>query len=98
LAKKAGTDTTVIALSTFLYAMVKYPEFQRKAQEELDRVVGSDQLPDFGDRESLPYVMAIMYEVLRSVIEEQVYNLLFIARYIIRWQPVNPTSKSRFVK
>ncbi|KAE9394854.1 cytochrome P450 [Gymnopus androsaceus JB14] len=61
----AGTDTTVSALTTFFLAMVKYPEYQKKAQQELDRVVGSDRLPDFGDKSSLPYIQAIVNEILR---------------------------------
>ena len=45
--------------------MTAYPEVQRKAQEEIDRVVGSDRLPNIRDREDLPYVNAIAKEVLR---------------------------------
>ncbi|KIK66610.1 hypothetical protein GYMLUDRAFT_157089 [Collybiopsis luxurians FD-317 M1] len=62
---QAGTDTTVTALTSFFLAMVKYPEYQKKVQEELDRVVGNDRLPDFRDRDSLPYVQAVVNEVLR---------------------------------
>ena len=40
---------------TFVMAMILYPDVQKKAQEEIDRVVGSDRLPDFQDRKSLPY-------------------------------------------
>ena len=47
--------------------MVKYPEAQRRAQEEIDRVVGPDRLPDFKDREYLPYIDAIFKECLRYV-------------------------------
>ena len=42
-----------------------YPEAQRKAQEELDLAVGQERLPDFEDRESLPYIQAIILESLR---------------------------------
>ena len=35
------------------------------AQEELDRVVGENRLPSFQDRENLPYVNALIKEVLR---------------------------------
>jgi cytochrome P450 len=42
-----------------------YPEAQRKAQEEIDLVVGTDRLPGFKDREKLPFVDAIFKEVLR---------------------------------
>jgi Cytochrome P450 len=45
--------------------MVLYPEAQRKAQEEIDAVLGTDRLPDFGDEASLPYVSALCTEVQR---------------------------------
>lgn len=45
--------------------MMVFPEVQRKAQEEIDRVVGSDRLPGFEDREDLPYIDALVKEVLR---------------------------------
>ncbi|PSS35616.1 hypothetical protein PHLCEN_2v1439 [Hermanssonia centrifuga] len=46
-------------------AMTLFPDAQRKAQEEIDAVVGSDRLPGYADRESLPYVGALVQEVLR---------------------------------
>ena len=45
--------------------MVQYPEVQRKAQVEIDRVIGSTRLPDFNDRPALPYLEAIYREVMR---------------------------------
>ncbi|KAI0258888.1 cytochrome P450 [Gloeopeniophorella convolvens] len=60
-----GADTTVSALLTFMLAMLKYPEVQRKAQLEIDRVVGTSRLPDFIDRDALPYVAAVLKETLR---------------------------------
>jgi hypothetical protein len=45
--------------------MVLYPEVQRKAQAEIDAVVGKDRLPDFSDRPLLPYVSAVCEEALR---------------------------------
>jgi cytochrome P450 len=45
--------------------MILYPEVQRKAQAELDSVIGMSQLPSFEDRESLPYVNDLCKEVLR---------------------------------
>ena len=41
------------------------PGVQAKAQNEIGRVVGIDRLPDFSDRETMPYVEAIYREVLR---------------------------------
>lgn len=39
----------------------------RKAQEELDRIVGNDRLPDLSDEEDLPYISALIKELLRWV-------------------------------
>lgn len=50
---------------TFIYLMAVNPEVQRKAQAEIDQIVGADRLPDLGDRESLPYVEAIYREIMR---------------------------------
>jgi hypothetical protein len=56
---------TVSAIYSFFLAMTLHPEVQRKAQEEIDRVVGNDRLPSFADRQQLPYVDAIAKEVFR---------------------------------
>uniref|UniRef100_A0A0W0F4A8 Cytochrome P450 n=1 Tax=Moniliophthora roreri TaxID=221103 RepID=A0A0W0F4A8_MONRR len=61
----AGSDTTVAALCSFIYAMTLSPEIQRKAQEELDSVIPPGRLPAFDDEKSLPYVTAIVWEALR---------------------------------
>ena len=45
--------------------MALHPEVQRKAQAELDEVVGKERLPDFDDLDSLPYVQAVLKELLR---------------------------------
>lgn len=45
--------------------MSLYPEVQRKAQNELDRVVGSKRLPDFDDHDNLIYIQAIVLETMR---------------------------------
>jgi len=45
--------------------MLLNPKVQKKAQEELDRVIGKGRLPDFSDREDLPYISAVVREVLR---------------------------------
>ncbi|KAJ7114001.1 cytochrome P450 [Mycena epipterygia] len=60
-----GADTTVSALGTFFLAMLANPEAQKKAQMEIDSVVGNGHLPDFDDQDSLPYVAALVKEVLR---------------------------------
>jgi cytochrome P450 len=60
-----GADTTVAAHLTFFLAMVLHPDAQRKAQMEIDNVVGVDRLPNFGDEMSLPYVSALVKVVMR---------------------------------
>ncbi|KAI6165786.1 cytochrome P450 [Pisolithus thermaeus] len=60
-----GAETTSSALFIFLLAMVLFPETQAKAQEEIDRVIGNDRLPEFKDRQNLPYVEAVFLEILR---------------------------------
>lgn len=61
----AGADTSVSTLTSFFLAMSICPEVQKKAQEEIDIVVGRSRLPTFGDRKDLPYVEAIVKEMLR---------------------------------
>lgn len=45
--------------------MILYPEVMKKAQEELDQVVGRNRLPEYSDRASLPYINAVLKEVFR---------------------------------
>lgn len=61
----AGAETTVAALFVFLLAMVLHPEVMHKAQAEIDSVIGRERLPGFADKERLPYVSAIVKEILR---------------------------------
>lgn len=48
-----------------MLAMLKFPEIQRRAQQEVDSVVGPDRLPEFLEIEKLPFVSAVLKEVLR---------------------------------
>lgn len=58
----AGSETTATALHWFFKAVVLYPDFIKSAQEELDRVVGRDRLPNWEDRPNLPYIKAVVEE------------------------------------
>lgn len=53
-----------VVQTTFL-AMSLYPDVLKRAQAELDAVVGPSRLPDWDDQESLPYVNAVIKESLR---------------------------------
>jgi cytochrome P450 len=61
----AGFETTSTTLMWWTHAMVAFPEAQRRAQAELDAVVGRERLPTYADAPRLPYVRAIIKEVLR---------------------------------
>jgi len=52
-------------LESFVLAMMAYPEIQRTAQQEIDGITDRKRLPDFADRESLPYLNALFLELLR---------------------------------
>ena len=52
-------------MRAFFLAMALYPETQVKAQAELDAIIGTERLPEFSGRPSLPYVNALVKELLR---------------------------------
>ncbi|KAH9965977.1 cytochrome P450 [Russula dissimulans] len=60
-----GSDTTAVMVSWWMLAMLTYPETQARAQAELDAVVGRARLPTFADYPFLPYIRAMVQEILR---------------------------------
>ncbi|KAJ7019331.1 cytochrome P450 [Mycena alexandri] len=87
----AAMETTLSALRAFIHMMVLHPDIQEKAQAELDAVVGDKRLPNFDDRESLPYIDALYREIMRlhgpaplgvphSSSEDDVFNGFFIPK------------------
>jgi Cytochrome P450 len=52
-------------VQTLFLAMALYPDMQKKAQAEIDTVVGPNRLPDFHDRHLMSYINAILKETLR---------------------------------
>ncbi|KAK0200113.1 cytochrome P450 [Desarmillaria ectypa] len=61
----ASGDTTITTVMHFILAMILHPEVLEKARQEIDSVVGTERLPTFADRASLPYVDAILKETWR---------------------------------
>lgn len=47
--------------------MLHYPEVMKKAQVELDQVLGSDTPPEFEHLDQLTYTVALVKEVFRQV-------------------------------
>ncbi|KAH9887564.1 cytochrome P450 [Cubamyces lactineus] len=88
----AGIETTAGTLCILFLAMLHLPAAMRKAQAELDEVVGPDRLPAFEDRERLPYLKALINETLRwrpiavlggtphAVTADDEYNGMFIPK------------------
>jgi cytochrome P450 len=71
--------------------MMAHPEFQNRAQAELDEVVGRSRPPNFSDAPNLPYIQALIKEVLRwrpslplavphSTTEDDWYEGMFIPK------------------
>ncbi|KAH8725498.1 cytochrome P450 [Phaeosphaeriaceae sp. PMI808] len=61
----AGSDTTASTLCTAFLALVMHPEALQAAHLELDTVVGLSHTPTFDDEKDLPYLCALVKEVLR---------------------------------
>ncbi|GLA17049.1 hypothetical protein AnigIFM62618_004161 [Aspergillus niger] len=63
--QQAGFDATLTILRLVIKTVVLHPHCLREAQQELDRVVGPDRLPSFGDIPQLSYINAILNEAMR---------------------------------
>ncbi|KIJ57218.1 hypothetical protein M422DRAFT_148860 [Sphaerobolus stellatus SS14] len=86
----AGSDTTVAVIHALILQLILRPDIQKRAQLELDSVVGSPDSPEFRlptweDRPRTPYLQALIKEILRwnpasgtgvphSVMEDDVYR------------------------
>lgn len=56
---------SISTLLSFFLLLMKHPEAQARAQQEIDEVIGCERLPDYSDRGKLPFVNSIMKEVIR---------------------------------
>ncbi|KAJ7605461.1 cytochrome P450 [Mycena polygramma] len=66
VAYAAGADTTFSVLVSFVLYMTLHPEVQRRIQQEID-ACAMDRLPTFADRPQLPFMEAVLVEVMRSI-------------------------------
>ncbi|XVF52691.1 hypothetical protein PTKIN_Ptkin05aG0038800 [Pterospermum kingtungense] len=60
-----GSDTSSNSIEFTLAEVINKPEVMRKAQQELDEVVGKDNIVEESHIYKLPYLLAIMKESLR---------------------------------
>lgn len=105
---EAGSETTGTTLNNFLLCMVLHPEAVKHAQEEIDMVIGPSRLPTWEDEKNLPYVRALVKEVLRwrpvnkfgmphATKEDDWYEGYFIPRgsmVMLNWWYVDTTAAS----
>ena len=74
-----------------MVCIIRDPIIQARVQAELDMVVGKDRLPNFGDREKLPYLQCVITEAIRiaattpvgvphRLMEDDEYNGYFIPK------------------
>ena len=56
---------TASSITSLFQVLVLFPQVQRRAQAELDLVIGRDRLPTLDDRPRLPYVEALRKELMR---------------------------------
>ncbi|KAJ7701790.1 cytochrome P450 [Mycena rosella] len=60
-----GAHTTTAAITSFFLLMSLHPAVQARAQAEVEAVVGRGRLAAAEDQKALPYVTAVLKEVLR---------------------------------
>ncbi|XP_071976551.1 cytochrome P450 2K6-like isoform X2 [Engystomops pustulosus] len=61
----AGTETTSTTIRWGILLMMKYPEIQKKVQDEIKTHIKPGQLPTIEDRRKMPYTDAVVHEVQR---------------------------------
>uniref|UniRef100_A0A0K0EZ52 Cytochrome P450 18a1 (inferred by orthology to a D. melanogaster protein) n=1 Tax=Strongyloides venezuelensis TaxID=75913 RepID=A0A0K0EZ52_STRVS len=58
----AGVGTTSVTLRWFILFVMKHIDIQKKLQDEIDEVIGSDQLVQLSDKIKMPYMNAFITE------------------------------------
>ena len=62
---EGGSETPACMILTFIGAMTKWPEIQKRAHAEIDSCIGEDRTPTWADYARLPYIAAITKECSR---------------------------------
>ena len=62
--------------------MVLYPEAKKRAQEEIEAVIGNERLPTMDDKTSLPYTECLLKEIYRYVSHTANASLIISTSFI----------------
>ncbi|CRG92366.1 Vitamin D 25-hydroxylase [Talaromyces islandicus] len=62
---EGGSETPAALIISFIQAMTKWTEVQKKAQQEIDSLIGEDRTPTWEDYGRLSYVAALVKECVR---------------------------------
>jgi cytochrome P450 len=62
---EGGSDTSACVIIDFIQAMTKWNHVLKRAQQEIDSVVGEDRTPVWSDYARLPYTATIVKETQR---------------------------------
>lgn len=65
---EAGTDTSATYLKSLILLLCAFPNVAKVAQDALDSVVGDARLPILDDLKELPYILALIKEVVHCVV------------------------------
>ncbi|KAG7620180.1 Cytochrome P450 superfamily [Arabidopsis suecica] len=60
-----GTESSTNTIEFVMAELISNPELMRRAQQELDEVVGKDNIVEESHITSLPYILAVLKETLR---------------------------------
>ncbi|KAF7791631.1 hypothetical protein EIP86_002650 [Pleurotus ostreatoroseus] len=91
LMKYLDDNQSTAVFAVFFLVMLRNPDVMRRAQAEIDAVVGRDRLPTLDDLDRLPYIYATIHELLRwwpvaplslphSIMEDDWYDGYFIPK------------------
>lgn len=61
----AGTDTTSTFMEWVVLYLMKYPDVQEKAFQEIKNTIGLDRSPQLSDKRDTPYCQAVIEEIMR---------------------------------
>ncbi|KAJ7083084.1 cytochrome P450 [Mycena belliarum] len=61
----AGAETSAGQMEWFMVSMILNPGVQKAAHTEMDNIIGRGRMPTLNDYDQLPYIRAIVKEVLR---------------------------------